>query len=277
MPELPEVETVCLALSKILNESRVSNIKIFRKDLRWNVKENLEKDLKEKILKKPYRRGKYILIPTSNEHILLFHLGMSGTIKIISEEYDLSKHDHVKIDIKTKENKFFSIIYNDPRRFGYVDFFSITKIQTHFLLKKLGVEPLEKDFTEQYLQKKIHNKSRCIKNFLMDQSIIAGIGNIYASEILYRANINPLRTVDKLKKKHLKSIINATKFILKKSINVGGTSIRNHIQPDGKLGYFVQKLQVYGKNKHNCKKCDNLIKLINISNRSTYFCSYCQK
>ena len=277
MPELPEVETVCLALSKILNNSRVSNVEIFRKDLRWNVKENLEMCLKEKILKKPFRRGKYILIPTSKEHILLIHLGMSGTIKIISGEYNLSKHDHVKINIETEENKYFSIVYNDPRRFGYVDFFHKGNIKNHFLLKKLGVEPLEKDFTIHYLQKKINKKSKCVKNFLMDQSIIAGIGNIYASEILHRANINPLRTVDKLNKENLKSIIEATKFILKKSISVGGTSIRNHLQPDGKLGYFAQKLQVYGKNKRSCNKCSSLITLINVSNRSTYFCSNCQR
>ena len=144
MPELPEVETVCLALSKVLINSRVINIEIFRKDLRWNIKDNLEIDLKQKFLKKPYRRGKYILIPTSNEHILLFHLGMSGTIKIISQEYDVSKHDHVKIDVETNENKFFSIIYNDPRRFGYIDFFSVSKIKNHFLLKKLLYHPFEK-------------------------------------------------------------------------------------------------------------------------------------
>lgn len=277
MPELPEVETVCLALSKILNNSRVSNVEIFRKDLRWNIKENLEICLKEKILKEPFRKGKYILIPTSNEYILLIHLGMSGSIKIISEEYKLSKHDHVKINIETKENKFFSILYNDPRRFGYIDFFHISKIKNHFLLKKLGVEPFENDFTVFYLQKKISKKSKCIKNFIMDQSIIAGIGNIYASEILHRANINPLRAVNKLNEEQLKSIIEATKFILKKSINVGGTTLRNHVQPDGKLGYFAQKLQVYGKNKQKCNKCNSHINLINISNRSTYFCSNCQK
>ena len=277
MPELPEVETVCLALSKILNNSKVRNINIYRKDLRWTINDNLEADLKEKILKKPFRRGKYILIPTSKENILLFHLGMSGTIKILSGEHKLFKHDHVKINIETENNKFFTIVYNDPRRFGYVDFFHVGKIKNHFLLKKLGVEPLEKDFTIHYLQKKIYNKSKCVKNFLMDQSIIAGIGNIYASEILHRANINPLRTVDKLNKENLKSIIEATKCILQKSISVGGTSIRNHQQPDGKLGYFMQKLQVYGKNKHNCNKCNKAIILINISNRSTYFCSNCQR
>ena len=277
MPELPEVETVCLALSKILNNSKVSNIKIFRKDLRWTIKDNLELDLKEKILKKPFRRGKYILIPTSKAHILLFHLGMSGTIKILSGEYKVIKHDHVKINIETEDNNYYTIVYNDPRRFGYIDFFHVSKIKNHFLLKNLGVEPFEKDFTIEYLQKKIYNKSKCVKNFLMDQSIIAGIGNIYANEILYKANISPLRTVDKLNKEHLKSIIVATKFILKKSINAGGTSIRNHLQPDGKLGYFVQKLNVYGKNKSKCNKCNNVIVLININNRSTYYCSNCQR
>ena len=277
MPELPEVETICLALSKVLNNSKVSNIKIFRKDLRWTIKDNLESVLKGKILKKPFRRGKYILIPTSKENILLFHLGMSGTIKILSEECKLFKHDHIKINIETEDNNFFTIVYNDPRRFGYVDFFDISKIKNHFLLKKLGVEPLEKDFTIQYLQKKMYNKSRCVKNFLMDQSIIAGIGNIYASEILYKANISPLRTVDKLNKENLKSIIVATKLILKKSINAGGTSIRNHLQPDGKLGYFVQNLKVYGKNNSKCNKCNNFIVLININNRSTYYCSNCQR
>ena len=276
MPELPEVETVCLALSKILNNSRVNNVEIFRKDLRWNVNENLKGVLKEKNLKKPFRRGKYILIPTSNEHILLIHLGMSGTIKIISGEYNLSKHDHVKINIETKENKYFSIVYNDPRRFGYVDCFHINNIENHFLLKKLGVEPLGNDFTVYYLQKKISKKSKCVKNFIMDQHIIAGIGNIYASEILYRAKINPLRAVNNLDEKQLKSIINATKFVLKKSINFGGTTIRNHMQPVGKLGYFAQNLQVYGKNKHNCNKCNNPITLININNRSTFFCNNCQ-
>ena len=277
MPELPEVETVCLALSKILINSKVSDIEIFRKDLRWNIKENLAIKLKKQILKKPYRRGKYILIPTLNEHILMFHLGMSGTIKISSDEYLLSKHDHVKIVVKTKENKLFSIIYNDPRRFGYIDFFNKSKIKSHFLLKKLGVEPFDSNFNIHYLQKKIYNKSKCVKNFLMDQTIVAGIGNIYVSEILHRANINPLRTVDKLKKEDLKLIIDATKFILKQSINVGGTSIKNHLQPDGNLGYFVQKLQVYGRNKHTCNKCNNVITLINIHNRSTYFCSNCQR
>ncbi len=276
MPELPEVETVCLALSKIVNNSKVRNVKIIRKDLRWNIKKNFEVELTKKILRKPYRRGKYILIPTSKENILLIHLGMSGQIKIKANQNIHSKHDHLIITIENEENNIFSITYNDPRRFGYIDLFHVKEIKNHFLLKKLGVEPFANDFTLDYLQRKIFKKSKCVKNFLMDQSIIAGIGNIYASEILYRANINPLRSVDSLNKENLKSIIDSTKYILKKSINVGGTTLRNHLQPDGKLGYFTQKLQVYGKNKTNCKKCNSQISIVKISNRSTYFCRNCQ-
>ncbi len=277
MPELPEVETVCIALSKVVINSRVKKIKVLRKNLRWNIRENIQKSLEQDILKKPYRRGKYILIPTFKGNILLLHLGMSGQIKIKSRNNSVFKHDHFIMIIETKKNKDYSIIYNDPRRFGYIDFFNIKDIESHFLLKKLGVEPLSNDFTIDYLQKNINRRSKCIKNFLMDQSIIAGIGNIYASEILYRAKVHPLRSVDSLNKENLKNIIKSTKYILKKSINVGGTSIKNHLQPDGKLGYFVQKLQVYGKPKQKCTKCNDLIKKKIINNRATYFCNTCQK
>ncbi len=277
MPELPEVETVCLALSKIINNSKVRNIKIFRRDLRWNIKDNLKKDLENDVLKKPYRRGKYILIPTFKENIFLIHLGMSGQIKISSNYNNFLKHDHFQMIIETKANSTHSIVYNDPRRFGFIDHFSIKEIENHFLLKKLGVEPLSDDFTLEYLNSKISQKVVCIKNILMDQTIIAGIGNIYASEILHRAEINPLRSAVSLNKEDIKSIIKATKYILKKSISVGGTSIKNHLQPDGKLGYFIQKLKVYGKINQNCSKCKNIISLIIINNRSTYFCDNCQK
>ena len=277
MPELPEVETVSLALSKIVKNSKVIKIRVFRKDLRWKIKENLAKDLQQNILKTPYRRGKYILIPTFKDNILLIHLGMSGQIKITANKKIKSKHDHVIMIIETKDNKIYSITYNDPRRFGYIDFFQIKEIENHFLLKNLGVEPLGNDFNIDYLQKKIIKKTTCIKNILMDQRIIAGIGNIYASEILYKAKINPLRSASSLNNIDLKRLIHATKIILEKSISVGGTSIRNHLQPNGKLGYFVQRLQVYGKTKEKCYKCNNYISKIIINSRSTFFCGSCQK
>ncbi len=277
MPELPEVETVCLALSQILINSKVININILRKDLRWKIKKKIKSDLEEDFFKKPYRRGKYILIPTLRENILLIHLGMSGQIKIRENKNHLSKHDHFRMIIKTSEKKIFSVIYNDPRRFGFIDLFNKKDIKNHFLLKNIGVEPLGENFTIEYIQKRICKRSACIKNILMDQSIIAGIGNIYASEILFKAKINPLRSVNGLNQNDLQQIINATKYILKNSISVGGTSIRNHLQPDGKLGYFAQKLQVYGKTKQKCSECNNLITSMIIGGRSTFFCNTCQK
>ena len=277
MPELPEVETVCLALSQIVINSKVSNVNILRKDLRWEIKKKIKSDLEKDFFKQPYRRGKYILIPTFRDNILLIHLGMSGQIKIRANKNHLSKHDHFRMIIETSEKKKYSVIYNDPRRFGFIDLFNKKDIKNHFLLKNIGVEPLGKNFTIDYIKKRISKRSACIKNILMDQTIIAGIGNIYANEILFKAKINPLRGVNSLNQDDLKQIIHATKYILKKSIRVGGTSIRNHLQPDGKIGYFVQKLQVYGKVKQKCIKCDNLISSIIVGGRSTFFCNTCQK
>ena len=276
MPELPEVETVSLALSKVVTNAKILKTEIFRNDLRWNIKKSLKKDLHNDFFKKPFRRGKYILVPTNKDNILLIHLGMSGQIKIRDGFETLLKHDHVRIKIKSNKDKIYFITYNDPRRFGYIDLFNKKEINQHFLLKKLGVEPFEKELNVDYLELIFKKKMKCIKDTLMDQSVIAGIGNIYASEILFSAKINPSRSVKTLKREEIKSIIKATRQILQKSINVGGTTLQNHLQPNGKLGYFFQKLEVYGKNNKKCNKCKHLILVRIISNRSTYFCNNCQ-
>jgi len=276
MPELPEVETVSLALSKVVINAKILKIQIFRSDLRWKIKNSLKKDLQNDFFKQPFRRGKFILVPTINENIFLIHLGMSGQIKIRENSETLLKHDHVRITIKSNNDKIYFITYNDPRRFGYIDLFNNREINQHFLLKKLGVEPLEKELNVDYLESIFKKKTKSIKETLMDQGVIAGIGNIYASEILFKAKINPYRSVKTLKREEIKSIIKATRQILQKSINVGGTTLQNHLQPNGKLGYFAQKLKVYGKNNKKCKKCKHLIAVSIISNRSTYFCNNCQ-
>ena len=277
MPELPEVETVTRALSKIVNRSKIKSVEIYRTDLRWEVPDDLKEILENDIFQKPFRRGKYILIPTTKGNILLIHLGMSGQIKIKESTPTLLKHDHVRILIENKNNNIFSITYNDPRRFGYIDYLNKLDLKKHFLLKNLGVEPLSEDLTKNYLYKIFKKKTTNIKNALLDQKVIAGIGNIYASEILFRAKIRPHRNVNSLKPKDLELIINSTKEILKKSIKKGGTTIKNHKQPDGKLGYFKQDLAVYGKQNKKCKDCNNVIEVSMISNRSTFFCNYCQK
>ena len=274
MPELPEVETVCRALSKVLTNSRIKKIEFYRKDLRWQVKDNLEVSLKNNIFIDPYRRGKYILIPTNTDKIFLIHLGMSGQIRIKKKDI-VQKHDHMRLIVENN-NKHFVITYNDSRRFGYIDLFKKKELREHFLLSKIGVEPLGRELTIEYLHNIFKNRVINIKNALMDQKIIAGIGNIYASEILYKAKINPLRKVNSLSQNDLNSIITFTKIILKKSIDVGGTTIRDHMQPDGSLGYFKQKLQVYGKVNEKCKTCNSFIVKEVISNRSTFICKHCQ-
>ena len=274
MPELPEVETVCRALSKVLTNSRIKKIEFYRKDLRWQVKDNLEVTLKNNIFIDPYRRGKYILIPTNTDKIFLIHLGMSGQIRIKKKDI-VQKHDHMRMIVENN-NKHFVVTYNDSRRFGYIDLFKKKELREHFLLSKIGVEPLGRELTTEYLKNNFKKRVINIKNALIDQKIIAGIGNIYASEILYKAKINPLRKVNSLSKNDLSSIITFTKIILKKSIDVGGTTIRDHMQPDGSLGYFKQKLQVYGKVNEKCKTCNSFIVKEVISNRSTFICKHCQ-
>ena len=275
MPELPEVETVCRALSKVTKNFKIKKIKFYRKDLRWQVRNNIEINLENNTFLEPYRRGKYILIPTNMDNILLIHLGMSGQIKIKKKIDVILKHDHMRMIVENKDNHFV-VTYNDPRRFGYIDLFHKKELKEHFLLAKIGVEPLGKKFTVEYLYNNFKKRSKNIKNALIDQQIIAGIGNIYASEILYKAKINPFRNVNTLSENDLNLIIKFTKMTLQKSISVGGTTIRDHIQPDGNLGYFKQNLLVYGKNNEKCQKCNYLITMKMISNRSTFFCKNCQ-
>ena len=276
MPELPEVETVRLALDKIVNKALIKKIEILRYDLRWTVKRSLKINLEKDTFKKPFRMGKYILIPTVKNNILLIHLGMSGQIKIQKENHLKSKHDHIDIVVQTDNNLTYSITYNDPRRFGFVDFFNKKDIYHHFLLKNLGIEALSKELTVSKLKSLLNNRKKSIKNTLIDQSVIAGIGNIYASEILYRAKIHPKRSANSLSDQEVDTIIKACRSILKKAIKVGGTTIKNHAQPDGKLGYFSQKLKVYGRAGQKCFNCKNNIINLPITKRSTFYCNQCQ-
>ena len=276
MPELPEVETVRLAISKVVNKALIEKVEIFRYDLRWKIKDDLKIELEKDFFKTPFRLGKYILIPTNKENILLIHLGMSGQIKIQNKQYEKTKHDHINIVVKTECDLTYNITYNDPRRFGFIDLFKKKDIHKHFLLNKLGVEALGRELTVSNLKPLFINKKKSIKNTLIDQTVIAGIGNIYASEILYKAKIHPFRITNSLSEIDLESIIKACRFILKKAIKLGGTTIKDHAQPDGKLGYFKQKLKVYGRAGKKCFSCKNNILNNSIANRSTYYCDYCQ-
>ena len=269
MPELPEVETTLRAIEKFTNSS-IKEVKIHNRNLRWKVDKKFESLLVNQKIINLDRRAKYIIFYLDDVNIIL-HLGMSGSLRIANnkENYFL-KHDHAEFIFENE-----SIIYNDPRRFGSLH---ITEnVDEHRLICNLGPEPLSKNFNKNQLFELCKNSKTNIKSLIMNQKNVVGIGNIYANEILFRAGIRPEKKVSNIKFKSLKLIINSAKEILLQSINKGGTTIKDHKQPDGKLGYFKQNLQVYGRDDQQCRKCSNNIKLIVISNRSTFFCGKCQK
>tara|TARA_B100001175_G_C19350392_1_gene562036 strand:+ start:9 stop:872 length:864 start_codon:yes stop_codon:yes gene_type:complete len=287
MPELPEVEIVKQSLAKKIQQKKIKKVIIKNRNLRFKIPLKFEELLKNKIIKKVTRFSKYIILNFSDNSFCLIHLGMSGTIHLIKKNnltkfsntsfYNSSslpkKHNHVEIYFKD-----LKIIYNDPRRFGFFKFVNDRKA----LIDKfnhLGPEPFFKDFDLKYLLNNFLNKKKDIKSFLLDQKFVSGIGNIYASEILFLCKINPTISAMKLSKKDCKNIILFSKKVLIKAIKKGGSSIRDFRDTFGKSGNFQNEFKVYQREDLNCprNKCIGKIKKIIISNRSTFFCNICQK
>ena len=285
MPELPEVEIVKRSLIKIVNKAKIVDIKIKNKNLRYKIPVNFHEILLNKKIIKISRRSKYIIIHLKKS-ILLLHLGMTGKILVVKKKtnemfktsfyYDLNiipKHNHIYFFL----NNNIILIYNDVRRFG---FFKLYKnINEISFLNKLGLEPLSKNFNYAYFKKNIRNKKKNIKNLLMDQSFVSGLGNIYVNEVLHIAKINPLKVSNKLKNIEIKKITSAIKLILRVAILNGGSSIRDFENTLGKKGNFQQLFKVYGRENKKCSRisCKGKIKRILISNRSSFFCDLCQK
>ena len=284
MPELPEVEVVTRSLKKTIKNHKIIKITVNNRNLRFKLQKDFEHILKNKIVKNITRKSKYIVFDFDNDFYVVLHLGMSGTLHVPSKEKitNLSfysnpflpeKHNHVIIKFKT-----FQLIYNDPRRFGY---FKIMKSKFEFdnYFTRIGPEALDKNFNFVYLKNKIKNRQRNIKNFLLDQKIVSGIGNIYANEILFKSQISPLKSVKNLTSTELFKIIKFSRIILKNAIEFGGSSIRDFKSISGDGGSFQTKFKVYNRNNQKClkNKCKGIIKKIYISNRSTFICSFCQK
>jgi len=287
MPELPEVEIVKQSLAKKIQQKKIKKVIITNRNLRFKIPIKFEELLQNKIIKKVSRFSKYLILNFSNGSFCLIHLGMSGTIHLIEKNnlnkftntsfYNSSslpkKHNHVEIHFKD-----LKVIYNDPRRFGFFKFI----VNKEVLLDKfnhLGPEPFFKDFDLKYVLKYFSKKKKDIKSFLLDQKFVSGIGNIYASEILFYCKIKPTTHVMKLSKKDCKSIILYSKKVLNKAIKKGGSSIRDFRDTSGKSGNFQKEFKVYQRENLNClrAKCEGKIKKIFISNRSTFFCNTCQK
>jgi len=287
MPELPEIEIVKRSLFKMINKAKIIDIKINNKNLRYKIPNTFSKHLiGEKILKVS-RRSKYLIFHFRKK-LLLAHLGMSGKLLLMkscdntifktSFYYDKnvqSKHNHIYFEL----NNGLVLIYNDVRRFGFFKFYNTTQLNKIIFLKKLGLEPFSKIFNVKYVQKFIKNRKKNIKNLLMDQTFVSGLGNIYVNEALFLSKIHPLRQCSHLERKSIKNLIYSIRKILKIAINQGGSSIKDFKNAYGKSGNFQQFFNVYGQENRNCSSalCKAKIKKILISNRSSFYCGKCQK
>tara|TARA_B100000282_G_scaffold296299_1_gene277811 strand:- start:236 stop:1099 length:864 start_codon:yes stop_codon:yes gene_type:complete len=287
MPELPEVEIVRQSLLKNIKGKKITRVLVRNRNLRFKLKPYFKKRLENQLILNIARFSKYIIIIFQNKSFCVIHLGMSGTIHIIkSKKKNLftnasfyhsptlpKKHNHIEFIFKD-----IKLIYNDPRRFG---FFLLIKNKDNLkdIFKNYGPEPFDKKFNLKYLINFFKGKKKDIKSFLLDQKFVSGIGNIYASEILYSSKINPFTPAKNLRKFQLKKIIKNSKTILLKAISQGGSTIRDFKNTNGKIGKFQKKFKVYGRDKKNCKRlnCLGTIDKIIQSNRSTFYCKICQK
>ena len=276
MPELPEVETVMRGIQPALEGMKLINVEQRCAKLRWPIPYNLVIRLKGRRVTGIARRAKYIIWYFDNETAMILHLGMSGRISITSHRPAvLEKHDHL---IFTVEDGTV-IRFNDARRFGMVDLVPSNQIFQHRLLKSLGPEPLGNDFSSIGLGAMLEGKQQPIKNALLDQSVVAGLGNIYVCESLYRSNISPRRLAMNVKGRRLGELFVNIKDILNEAIIAGGSTLRDHAQTNGDLGYFQHNFMVYGREGEACKKsgCVGEIKRIIQSGRSTFYCAKCQR
>ncbi len=287
MPELPEVEIVKQSLNKKISKKKIIKVIIRNRNLRFKIPLKFEELLKNKIIKKVSRFSKYIIFNFKDGSFCIIHLGMSGTIhSIVKNETNnytntsfhnsphLPKtHNHIEIQFRN-----LKIVYNDPRRFGFVQFIK-NKQELSKKFDHLGPEPFYNSFNLDYLVNYFNNKEKNIKTFLLDQKFVSGIGNIYASEILFFCKINPFKKAKKISKKDCEKIVLFSKKVLNKAIKKGGSSIRDFKNTSGKQGNFQKEFKVYSRENLDClrKRCAGKIKKKIISNRSSFFCNICQK
>ena len=270
MPELPEVETVVRGLTPVLLGKRLVRVTTRRADLRWPLPPDLSQRLSGATVTALRRRAKYGLLETDRGDTLIFHLGMSGKFHPISGEP--GPHDHVLI-----ETEALTLAYNDHRRFGSMHLAQTGEALTHPLLAKLGPEPLSEGFNGQVLAVSARGRETSIKALLLDQQVVAGIGNIYASEALFAARINPARKAGHIATQRLEALAEAIKAVLSTAIEAGGSTLRDHAQVSGELGYFQHQFQAYGREGQPCPACATPIRRRTQSGRSTFDCPRCQR
>lgn len=269
MPELPEVETSRRGIEPHLVGAKILHAVVRNGRLRWPVSDEIHA-LSDKTVLSVQRRAKYLLVELTDGWIII-HLGMSGSLRILPEDSPVQKHDHV--DLVMDNGKILR--YTDPRRFGA--WLWAQTLEGSNVLAHLGPEPLSDEFNPRYLQEKSACKKTAIKPWLMDNKLVVGVGNIYASESLFAAGIHPDRIAHSLSPAEYKRLVLAIKAVLTRSIEQGGTTLKDFLQSDGKPGYFAQELQVYGREGEVCRRCDTAISASKHGQRSTYYCRRCQR
>ncbi len=271
MPELPEVETTRRGILPALQGHRLLGADVRESRMRWPVPEDLSARVEDQPVLDVKRRAKYLLIELPNGDILL-HLGMSGSLRVVPADTELRKHDH--IDLLIDDGRVLR--FNDPRRFGML-LWQARDAGVHPLLAQLGPEPLSEDFCAKALYQRSRNLKGAVKNFIMDQKTVVGVGNIYASEALFRAGIDPRRAAGKVSLKRYQNLVVHIREVLEDALDSGGSTLRDFLRPDGAPGYFVQSLNVYDRFQQPCKTCETPIRREVIGQRASYFCPQCQR
>lgn len=268
MPELPEVETTRRGIEPHLIDQRIDRVILRNTRLRWPISEQVAELAGRRIIAIT-RRGKYLLMQLDHGH-LIWHLGMSGSMRIQPAGAAVQSHEHVEIQLGNGQ----TLRFRDPRRFGALLYTEQDPLQ-HKLLRHLGPEPLGNDFTAEYLYHCCRSRKAAIKLVIMNSQIVVGVGNIYASEALFRAGIRPARAARRISKPRCARLVDSIRDTLTAAIEQGGTTLRDFSQADGKPGYFTQSLQVYG-NRDSCHHCGTRIKHLQQGQRSSYYCPLCQ-
>ncbi len=275
MPELPEVETVLRGLEPVMTGFTITKADIRRPDLRWPFPVDMAARLTGKAVERLRRRSKYILADMDSGETLIIHLGMSGRILIENGKPPLEKHDHVVLDMSSGAR----ILFNDARRFGAMDLGATDSIEHHKMLVNLGPEPLGNQFDADYLFDRFKNRKMPVKSALLDQRIVAGLGNIYVCEALWRAKIAPDTLSGQLTEHSVSGLVPIIRTVLEDAITAGGSSLKDYRQTNGELGYFQHSFAVYGRENQPCQRagCGGKIQRFAQSGRSTFHCPTCQQ
>ncbi len=276
MPELPEVETVVRELHNVIAGQKIVDVKVFTKKIRIDVPKNLAAGLTGAKVVSVDRRAKYILIHLDNAHVLIIHLGMSGRIHIHDSNSPVAKqkHDHLLMRFSNDRD----VVFNDPRRFGLIEYVSEKNLEGHALFSHLGPEPLTKDFTPQLLEKAFRSRKGPVKIAIMDQTLVVGVGNIYASEALFESGIDPRVPANSISAERLAFLVSAIRNVLKAAIKAGGSTLKDYRKTNGDLGYFQHRFKVYDRAGKACGDCTcrvdktGGVQKMTQGGRSTFYC-----